>query len=76
MIDKDGDGIISTQEINDAEMKAQQATWVKRINNLYHTFLGLLAGIALMSLFSVFSMSKKDAYLSAYSGFANNLCAL
>jgi len=76
MIDKDGDGIISTQEIIDAEMKAQQAIWVQRINNFYHTFLGLLAGIAVMSLFSIFSMNTKDKYLGAYARFANNLCAI
>ena len=57
-------------------MKLQQAIWVKRINNWYHTVLGLLAGIALMSLFSVINMGKKAAYMGAYAGFANSLCAI
>ena len=57
-------------------MKAQQAIWVKRINNWYHTVLGLLAGIALMSLFSVVNMGTKKAYIDAYSSFANSLCGI
>jgi uncharacterized membrane protein len=45
-----------------------------RINNWYHTILGLLAGISLMSLFTIINMSTKQAYVGAYAAFSNSLC--
>lgn len=38
--------------------------------------LGLLAGVALMSLFSVINVGKKAEFMAAYAGFANSLCGI
>ena len=38
--------------------------------------LGLLAGVALMSLFSVVNVSDKAEFMAAYSGFVNSLCGI
>ena len=38
--------------------------------------LGLLAGVALMSLFSVVNVGKKDEFMVAYGKFANSLCSI
>jgi hypothetical protein len=55
MVDKDGDGIVSTQELNDFEMKEQQKVWVARLSNWYNLILGLLAGMSLMQLIAIMS---------------------
>ena len=52
-IDADGDGIESTQEKIDYEMKQQQKIWVNRINKVYNLTLGLLGGMSLMHLILV-----------------------
>lgn len=57
IIDTDGDGIVSTQELNDYEMKQQQKIWVNRINKIYNLTLGLLGGMSIMHLIMV-SASK------------------
>ena len=55
LVDKDGSGIVSTQEINDFEMKEQQRLWVNRINNFFTMTLGLMGGMAVMQLLYLFA---------------------
>ena len=50
IIDTDGDGIVSTQELNDFQMKLQQRLWVNRINKVYNMILGLLGGMGVMHI--------------------------
>ena len=74
LTDKDGDGIVSTQELQDYEMKEMQRIWVNRLNNFFSATLGLMAGMGLMHLFVVFSITEKTKFLDSYSPFANFIC--
>ena len=60
IVDKDGDGIVSTQELNDFEMKEQQLIWVARLSNWYNLILGLLSGMSLMQLIAIVSATDKE----------------
>jgi len=60
IIDTDGDGIVSTQELNDYEMKEQQSLWVNRINKAYNMVLGLLGGMSVMHLIFISAQPNFD----------------
>ena len=62
-IDADGDGIESTQEKIDFEMKEQQKLWVNRINKIYNLTLGLLGGMSLMHLILVLANPSLATFL-------------
>ena len=62
-IDADGDGIESTQEKIDFEMKEQQKLWVNRINKIYNLTLGLLGGMYLMHLILVLANPSLATFL-------------
>ena len=46
-LDADGDGIVSSTELSDLEMKEQQKLWINRLMNLKNFVTGLLAGICI-----------------------------
>jgi len=75
-IDADGDGIESTQEKIDYEMKQQQKLWVNRINKIYNLTLGLLGGMALMHLILVLANPDINTFLASYGPFANLICQI
>ena len=75
-LDTDGDGIVSTQELNDKEMKIQQKVWVNRINKFYNMILGLLGGMGLMHLILMIGQKDKEEFMITYATFSNLLCAM
>ena len=76
VIDQDGDGIISTQELNDYEMKLQQGIWVNRINKAYNMILGLLGGMSVMHIIFISAQSKDDEFYKTYSLNGNLVCII
>lgn len=76
VIDVDGDGIVSTQELNDYQMKLQQSIWVNRINKVYNMTLGLLGGMGLMHIIFIAAQPDKKSFYKTYSEFGNLICIM
>ena len=76
MIDADGDGIVSTQELNDYEMKQQQRIWVNRINKVYNMVLGLLGGMSVMHIIFISAQKDNAGFYTTYSEFSNLICII
>ena len=71
----EADTVTELKELQDFEMKEMQRIWVNRLNNFFSATLGLLAGMGLMHLFVVFSITEKTSFLESYSPFANFIWA-
>lgn len=74
--DADGNNIISTQELNDYEMKMQQGIWVNRIHKTYNTVLGLLGGMGVMHIIFVAAHSDNNKFHDTYADSANLICII
>lgn len=74
IIDADGDGIVSSTELHDFEMKQQQTIWVARINKIYNLVMGLLGGMSVMHLVFISAIKNLAMFMSTYSEFANLIC--
>ena len=74
--DTSGDGIVSTTEISDFEMREQQRIWVNRLANIFGFIFGLLGGIGLLDLFILLSIPGREQYLASFRGFINLSCGL
>lgn len=70
-VDLDGDGIVSTIEKIDTEMKERQKIWVNFINNGSNFVLGLLSGLSLLEAFFLALTSDQKSFLESYKTFAN-----
>lgn len=75
-LDLDGDGIISTTERIDAEMKNQQKLWVNILNNGFNFTLGLLSGLSLLEVFFLAFKPDNATFISSYKNFANLACII
>ena len=65
-VDVDGDGIVSTIEKIDTEMKERQKIWVNFINNGFNFVLGLLSGLSLLEAFFLALTSDQKSFLESY----------
>lgn len=73
-MDADGDGIISTMEKMEFEMKEAQKQWFNLLNNCFNLMLGLLAGLSLLEGIFITFIDKKETFIASYTHFANLAC--
>lgn len=74
--DTSGDGIVSTTEISDYEMREQQRIWVSRLANIFNFLFGLLGGIGLLDLFILLSIPGREQYVASFRALINVSCGL